>query len=56
MSKHAVFWIRDDFRIKNNPALSYATNNHESVSAIYIYNNLKFDQKREAQKLSLIHI
>ena len=50
MSKHAVFWIRDDFRIKNNPALSYATNNHESVSAIYIYNNLKFDQKREAQK------
>ena len=37
MSKHAVFWIRDDFRIKNNPALSYATNNHESVSAIYIY-------------------
>jgi deoxyribodipyrimidine photo-lyase len=50
MSKHAVFWIRDDFRIKNNPALSYATNNHEFVSAIYIYNNLKFDQKREAQK------
>ena len=32
MSKHAVFWIRDDFRIKNNPALSYATNNHECVS------------------------
>ena len=50
MSNHAVFWIRDDFRIKNNPALSYATNNHESVAAIYIYNNLKFDQKREAQK------
>ncbi len=50
MSKYAIFWIRDDFRIKNNPALSYATNNHEYVSAIYIYNNSKFDQKREAQK------
>ena len=50
MSKHAVFWIRDDFRIKNNPGLSYATNNHECVSAIYIYNSSKFDQKREAQK------
>ena len=50
MSDTAVVWIRDDFRIKNNDALSYATKNHENVTAIYIYNNEYFDGKREAQK------
>jgi len=39
MSKKAVVWIRDDFRIKNNSALSYATNNYDTVTALYIYNN-----------------
>ncbi len=38
MSKKAVVWIRDDFRIKNNSALSYATNNYDTVTALYIYN------------------
>ena len=65
MSDCAVVWIRDDFRIKNNHALSYACKNHEAVTAIYIHNNEYFDGKREAQKwwiskslesLSLIHI
>ena len=50
MSKKAVVWIRDDFRIKNNPALSYATNNYDSISALYIYNKDNFDDVREAQK------
>ena len=50
MSKHAVFWIRDDFRIKNNSALSYATNNYDAVTALYIYNKENFDDVREAQK------
>ena len=50
MSKKAVVWIRDDFRIKNNPALSYATNNYDSISALYIYNKDNFDNVREAQK------
>ena len=39
MSDCAVVWIRDDFRIKNNHALSYACKNHEAVTAIYIHNN-----------------
>ena len=56
MSKKAVVWIRDDFRIKNNSALSYATNNYDTVTALYIYNKKNFDDVREAQKLSLIHI
>mgnify|MGYP005746864953 FL=1 len=56
MSKNAITWIREDFRIENNPALSYATQNHERVLALYIYNKNDFDAKREAQKLSLIHI
>ena len=50
MTKKAIVWIREDLRIDNNPTLSYASQNHETVSALYIYNNKYFDQKREAQK------
>ena len=46
MSKKAVVWIRDDFRIKNNSALSYATNNYDTVTALYIYNKENFDDVR----------
>ena len=34
MSDTGIFWIRDDFRLENNPALSFATQNHESVIAL----------------------
>ena len=47
---HAIVWIRQDFRISKNHALSYATNNHDLVSAIYIYNSDDFKDKREAQR------
>ena len=50
MSSTGIFWIREDFRIENNPALSFATQNHDNVIALYIYNNNDFDKKREAQK------
>ncbi len=50
MSSTGIFWIREDFRIENNPALSFATQNHYNVIALYIYNNNDFDNKREAQK------
>ena len=50
MTKNALVWIREDFRIENNPALSYATQNHENVLALYIYNKNEFDHIREAQK------
>ncbi|MDC0436040.1 DNA photolyase family protein [Candidatus Pelagibacter sp.] len=50
MTKKAIVWIREDLRIENNPALSYASQNHESVAVLYIYNNKYFDKKREAQK------
>ena len=50
MSSTGIFWIREDFRIENNPALSFASQNHENVIALYIYNNNEFDNKREAQK------
>ena len=69
MSDTGIFWIRDDFRIEDNPALSFATQNHDSVIALFIYNNKNFDDQTEAQKwwvskslealkkdLSLIHI
>ena len=50
MKSTGIFWIREDFRIDNIPAHSFATNNHENVIALYIYNNNEFDNKREAQK------
>ena len=50
MSNIGIVWIREDFRIENNAALSYATQNHEYVIALYIYNNNDYDNKREAQK------
>jgi deoxyribodipyrimidine photo-lyase len=45
-----IVWIREDFRIENNPALSYATENHKYVIALYIYNKTDYDNTREAQK------
>ena len=50
MSNKALVWLRDDFRINNNDALTYATNNHDIVTAVFIFNNNIFDNKREAQK------
>ena len=50
MTKNAITWIREDFRIEHNPALAYATQSHENVAALYIYNKADFDNKREAQK------
>ena len=50
MTKKAIFWIREDFRVENNEALACACQNHEFVSALYIYNSKNFDKKREAQK------
>ena len=50
MTKKALVWIREDLRIENNPALSYASQNHKAVSAVYIYDKTNFDNIREAQK------
>jgi Deoxyribodipyrimidine photolyase len=50
MTKNAIFWLREDFRIERNPALSFASQNHENVIALFIYNKEDFDEKREAQK------
>ena len=51
MSGTGIFWIREDFRIENNAALSYASQNHDQVVALYIYNNADYDKKREAEKV-----
>ena len=50
MKNKAIVWIRDDFRLSDNSALSYASVNHDFVSVLYIFNNEYFDGKREAQK------
>ena len=40
MTKIALVWLREDLRIKDNAALSYATQNHEIVTALYVYNKI----------------
>ena len=45
MNSTGIFWIREDFRIEHNPALSFATQNHDNVIALYIYNKTDFDNK-----------
>ena len=50
MTKKAIVWIREDLRIEKNEALAFASQNHEIVSALYVYNSKNFDKKREAQK------
>ena len=49
MDSTALVWIRDDFRIQNNDALTYASNKHDIVTAVFIFNSSIFDNKREAQ-------
>ena len=48
MTKNAITWIREDFIIEHNPALAYATQNHENVAALYIYNKADFDISKSA--------
>ena len=50
MKNIGLVWIREDFRLDNNHALAYASENHESVIAFYIYNPKNFIRKREAQQ------
>ena len=50
MTKKAIVWIREDFRIEDNEALAIAAKNHDFVNVLYIYNPKNFDKKREAQK------
>ena len=50
MSNKAIVWIREDFRINDNPALAYASQHHNLVSALYIFNPKVFIKKREAQQ------
>ena len=40
-SNPAIVWLRQDFRILRNEALSFATNNHANVSVIYIFKKKK---------------
>ena len=45
----ALVWIRHDFRITKNHALTYASNNHDFVSAFYIFKK-KIMKKKEKLK------
>ena len=51
MMKTGVFWLREDFRIKRNNALTYATLNHENVSVVYIFKKKEFEKKRDFNEI-----
>ncbi len=44
-----LFWLKDDFRLKKNPALIEATHRHDKVIAFYLFKKKKFDHQ-ESQK------
>ena len=54
-NKKALVWLRDDFRINRNNALVYASENHEQISAVYIFNPEEYENKREAQRWWIYH-
>ena len=47
--KIGLFWLKDDFRLNKNLALSEATKNHNTVVAFYLFKKKKFENQ-EAQK------
>ena len=47
MKTKGIVWIKDDFRTENNAALNYASLNHDSVCAIYIYMSNRQPIKRK---------
>ena len=50
MSKDvALFWLKDDFRLKKNLALIEASQNHDQVVAFFLYKKKKFENQ-EAQR------
>jgi deoxyribodipyrimidine photo-lyase len=40
-----IVWLRNDFRLLRNDALTYATQNHNYVCAFYILKKKNFCQK-----------
>ena len=52
MANTALVWIRDDFRIQNNDALTYATNQHDAVTAVFIFNSNIFIRERRRLRTS----
>ena len=54
-NKKALVWIRDDFRINRNRALVFASENHDQVSCVYIFNPEEYENKREAQRWWIYH-
>ena len=51
----ALVWIRDDFRVNHNSALVYASEKHDQVSTVYIFNPEDYEKKREAQRWWIYH-
>ena len=41
-----LVWLKDDFRIKKNLALSEATKKHKEVVAFYLYKKKNLKSKR----------
>ena len=45
-----IVWLREDFRLSKNEALSYASRNHDNVVAIYVFKEKEISKQRESQR------
>jgi deoxyribodipyrimidine photo-lyase len=54
MSK-AIFWFRQDLRIKDNPALFHACQKHEEIICVYIIDTPLTELRKKAQSWWLHH-
>jgi len=49
MQKKNILWLREDFRLEDNPALYEVSKKSEKFTIFYIYNHKKFED-RSAQR------
>ena len=49
MQKKNILWLREDFRLEDNPALYEITKKNEKFTIFYVYNHKKFED-RSAQR------
>ena len=49
MQKKNILWLREDFRLEDNPALYEISKKSEKFAIFYIYNHKKFED-RSAQR------
>ena len=45
MQKKNILWLREDFRLEDNPALYEVSKKSEKFTIFYLYNHKKFEDR-----------